>query len=111
MPAINVITAYQQNSTEYETPPVYQYNHGMVLQFVGASLPTSYRVDFANNTDGVSKSVTGDANGVVIPYEYFIPNGCIHAWIVLSGANYTVTQYHIVIPIAPRAMPTNAQLS
>lgn len=90
------------------TPSVFQYNAGMKLRFMGASLPDTYRVDFSNTLHGKSKPMIGNADGVEIPYEYFIPGQSIYAWIVLTfGENGTITEYQATIPVSPRAKPTN----
>lgn len=50
----------------------------------------------------------GNADGVEIPYEYFVPGNRIYAWIVLSsGANDAITEYQVEIPISSRAKPTD----
>ena len=90
------------------TPSVFQYNAGMKLRFLGASLPGTYRVDFSNTLHGKSKPMIGDTDGVEIPYEYFIPGQSIYAWIVVSfGEGGTITEYQATIPVSPRAKPTN----
>ena len=111
MPAVNEIFAPLGNRMEATTATVYQYNSGMILHVTGPELPETYRVDFANSVSGQSKSMLGGADGVLIPYEYFVPGSYIHAWIVLVGEDYAVTRYHITIPISPRAMPTEEQPS
>lgn len=90
------------------TPSVFQYNAGMKLRFMGAALPDTYRVDFSNTLHGKSKPMIGNADGVEIPYEYFIPGQSIYAWIVVSfGEGGTITEYQATIPVSPRAKPTN----
>lgn len=80
---INPIQAYFHGGSRVaRTRPVYQYNEGMVLQFIGIDLPDSYRVDFANSVTGESKPAIGTPEGVIIPYEYFIPGATIYAWVV-----------------------------
>lgn len=111
MPAVNEIFAPLGNRMETTTATVYQYNSGMMLRVTGPELPDNYRVDFANSVSGQSKSMLGGADGVLIPYEYFLPGSYIHAWIVLTGEDYAVTRYHITIPISPRAVPTEEQPS
>ena len=105
----NIIKAFLHNKTVCKTAPVYQYNQGMVLQIVGYELPESYRADFSNSETGTSKPVFGSGDTVSVPYEYFVPGATIHCWIVISGADYTVTKLHIMIPVDRRATPTNEE--
>ena len=66
-------------------------------------------MDFSNSIRGISKSSVGTAEGVLIPYEYFIPGNSIHIWIVLIGDQYAITRYHITIPVSVRALPTDEE--
>ena len=111
MPAVNEIIAPLGNRMETQTATVYQYNHGMILQPVGIDLPETYRVDFANSIRDTSKSSVGTSEGVLIPYEYFVPGSSIHVWIVLLGDQYAITRYHITIPVSIRATPTDEEPS
>ena len=111
MPTVNEIIAPLWNRVETTTATVFQYNSGMMLRPIGLDLPEHYRVDFASSISGQSKSVLGGEDGVLIPYEYFVAGSTIHCWIVLSGDDYTITRYHIAIPISPRAIPTDEQPS
>ena len=106
---MNVITATFSGGTEARTAPVYQYNIGMVLRLEGLELPAAFRADFALSSTSTSKSAVGAGNAVQIPYEYFVPGSQIHCWIVLSGDSYTVTRYHVVIPVSQRATPTEEE--
>lgn len=105
----NIIKAFLHNKTVCKTAPVFQYNQGMELQIVGYELPESYRADFSNSETGTSKPVFGSGDTVSVPYEYFVPGATIHCWIVFSGAEYTVTKLHIMIPVDRRATPTNEE--
>lgn len=105
----NIIKAFLHNKTICKTAPVYQYNQGMELQIVGHELPESYRADFSNSETGTSKPVFGSGDTVSVPYEFFVPGATIHCWIVFSGAEYTVTKLHIMIPVDRRATPTNEE--
>ncbi len=104
---INVILAPMAGRTVCTTKTVYQYNQGMILRLLGIDLPQAYTVDFANSVTGRSISQVGGESGVTIPDQFFVPGSTIHAWVVLSGTGYSVTRYHIMIPISPRAMRTN----
>lgn len=106
---INVILAPLSGRTVCTTKTVYQYNQGMVLKLLGIDLPQAYTVDFANSVTGSSISQVGDSSGVTIPDQFFTPGSTIHAWVVLTGTGYSVTRYHIMIPISPRAVRTNEE--
>ena len=105
----NIIKAYLNGKTVCKTAPVYQYNHGMVLEMIGANLPDNYRADFSNDEHGTSKAVLGSGTSVSVPYEYFVPGRTIHCWIVEIGADYAVTTLHIMIPINGRAIDTGEE--
>jgi len=105
----NIIKAYLHGKTVCKTAPVYQYNHGMVLEMIGANLPDNYRADFSNDEHGTSKAVLGSGTSVSVPYEYFVPGRTIHCWIVEIGADYAITTLHIMIPINGRAIDTGEE--
>lgn len=109
MDDVNIISAYLHNRQNCQTATVYQYNQGMILRIIGPELPTSYEVDFANSTTGQSITQIGNENGVPIPDQFFTPGSMIHAWVVLTGADYVVTRYHIMIPVSPRAVRTSEE--
>lgn len=103
----NIVIANFKGRHVAVTQPVYQYNVGMILRFQGITLPSTYRVDFSNAIHGDSKAMIGNASGVEIPFEYFVPGQRIYAWIVLSyGANDAITEYQITIPVSSRAKPS-----
>jgi len=103
-----VITANLAKGRKVTTEPVFRWNHGMVLKFIGVTLPDNYRVDFSNTLNGTAKSQMGTAaNGVVIPDEYFMPGQTIFAWVVLSPTeNSAITEFQVSIPIDPKAKAT-----
>ena len=104
----NIVFANLGYGNKTTTQTVFQYNMGMMLRFKNVTLPDTYRVDFSNSLHGTSKTMIGGADGVEIPYEYFVPGSHIYAWIVLSmGENDAITEYQIEIPIDPRAKPTD----
>ena len=105
----NVIVVNFNGCKEPVTPAIYQYNSGMILKIIGPKLPSAYTVDFANSVTGSSVSQVGNSDGVVIPDQFFVPGSTIHAWVVLTGADYVVTRYHIMIPISPRAARTSEE--
>ena len=104
----NVITANLALGRKISLQEVFQYNRGQKLRFTGISLPELYSVDFSNSVYGESKKMTGDASGVTIPDEYFIPGETIYAWVVITTEpNARETVYEVKIPISVRAKPTN----
>ena len=109
MDSIQIISAYLHNRQNCQTATVYQYNQGMILRIVGPTLPTAYEVDFANSVTGQSITQVGNSDGVTIPDQFFVPGSTIHAWVVLTGEDYVVTRYHIMIPISPRAVRTSEE--
>ena len=109
MDSMQIISAYLHNRQNCQTTTVYQYNQGMILRIIGPELPTAYEVDFANSTTGQSITQIGGADGVTIPDQFFTPGSMIHAWVVLTGEDYVVTRYHIMIPISPRAVRTSEE--
>lgn len=106
---VNIISAYLHNRNNCTTQTVYQYNQGMILRIIGPELPQAYEVDFANSVTGQSITQIGNENGVSIPDQFFVPGSMIHAWVVLTGEDYVVTRYHIMIPISPRAVRTSEE--
>ena len=101
----NLVIAALNNRTKYTTRAVFQYNRGMRLRIACPELPAYFRADFANSAQESSISAMGENNEVEIPYQFFVPGSKIHCWIVLTGDDYAVTKYHVVIPIDPRARP------
>ena len=103
-----IITANLAKGRKVITEPVFRWNHGMVLKFIGVTLPDNYRVDFSNTLNGMAKSQMGTAeNGVIIPDEYFMPGQTIFAWVVLSPTeNSAITEFQVSIPIDPKAKAT-----
>lgn len=91
------------------TAKVFQYDVGDKLRFLGVDLPEGYSVDFANSRTGASTTVYGDADGVTIPPEYFIPGTEIYAWVVISDADGHYTKYQAKIPIYERAARTSVE--
>ena len=108
-----IITANLAKGRKVITEPVFRWNHGMVLKFIGVTLPDNYRVDFSNTLNGTAKSQMGTAeNGAIIPDEYFMPGQTIFAWVVLSPTeNSAITEFQVSIPIDPKAKATDEEPS
>lgn len=102
----NIIKVSQKFGKEHKTRSIFQYDNGMTLRIEGIDLPETFRVDFANDITGSSKSMIGENSEVKIPYEYFVPGSNIHCWVVAIGEDYSTTIYHILIPVDLRAEPS-----
>ena len=106
----NIITANLSRTRFFRCAPVYQYNYGMRLVIAGIDLPTAYQVDFSNDMTGTSVTQIGDASGVTIPAQFFIPGQAIYCWLrVHPTQDSGVTTATIVIPISPRATITDEE--
>lgn len=103
----NVIKAYFYSGNIARTNTVFQYNRGMILKFMDVDLPATYRVDFANSLTGQSKTCVGTADGVIVPLEMMAKGCTVYAWAVIANEDSTVTVYQAMIPISPRAEPTD----
>lgn len=99
----NVITAIAGTSLYIKTDPAFQYDYGLKLKIDGVELPSEYEVHFGNTGETKAKTVTGDADGVLIPDEYLRSGEDIHAWVYLhTEENDGETVYHIQIPVIER---------
>ena len=114
----NVVTARLSSRDRIiETPPLYQYDYGQILQFTEIDLPATYEVHFGNSPYGNAVTVLGDENGVAIPDMYLTTGDAVHAWLFLhTGENDGETMYHVMIPVRIRpevtdVPPTPVELS
>lgn len=91
------------------SPTSWQYDYGQILKIEGLDLPEFYEVHFTCMPEhGLSKTMVGDADGVVIPDEYLQHGLDITAFIYLhEGEDDGETEYRITIPVARRARPIN----
>lgn len=108
----NTITANFRGPRKIALPAIrYQHDVGQVLLITGLDLPVTYKVDFCNDGDAVTKPITGTSEGVLIPDEYLVTGRTIKAYIVLSntdaGAGDVETVYEITIPVIGRPEPTD----
>ena len=104
-----IIRAVFGAGQQSKTYPQWQYDYNTVLQFVGLDLPSTYEVDIANSTTGQSTTVLGDADGCVIPAQYFIPGTTIYVWVYITDNNSGYTRAQVSIPISPRAQRTGEE--
>lgn len=106
----NVVTAVFGGFKTITTSPKYQYDYGQMLVLKKIPLPDAYEVHFSNEELGQAKKVIGDANGVMIPDEYFLSGQPIYAWLFLHDTvtdGYTL--YTAKIPIIKRARPIDTE--
>lgn len=92
-----------------QTEKQWRYNHGQKLKFEGVDLPANYEVHFSNSKTGTAKTFIGNADGVLIPQEYFVPGKMIYAWVYVEEDGVGVTRREVRIPIDQKAMPTDQQ--
>lgn len=107
-----VIARFDEGAISSVTAKQWQYSYGQILRFVGLELPYTYEVHMSNEDFfGVSKTQMGNANGVLIPKEYYWSGGdTIYAWIYLhAGEDDGETVYKITIPLRRRAKPSEEQ--
>lgn len=86
---------------------LFQYDKGQRLLLTGVELPETYQVHFSNEELGVSKPVIGDASGADIPDEYLVSGQPIHVWVYIAGEDHAETEYHGIIGVTRRALPTD----
>lgn len=92
---------------EIKARPLWQWDYGQIMQFVGIDLPETYEVHFANAPHGDATTAIGDESGVPIPDIYLTTGQPVYAWIyVHSGSDDGETEYMVTIPVKPRAKPT-----
>lgn len=103
----NVVDAVFGATKETKTQPIFQYDYGTKVRFVGAELPDSYEVHFSNCNYGNAKTVLGDSTGVEIPYEYTKNYGRVFAWVFIhESEDVGWTKYLAEIPVIRRAKPS-----
>lgn len=92
------------------TAPQWRYNHGQRLRFENVELPATYEVHFSNSLTGEAKTSLGDADGVLLPQEYFIPGSDIYAWVYVTDETSGITIRQVRIPISEKALPVDQDL-
>lgn len=94
---------------EIKARPLWQYDYGQKMQFVGIDLPETYEVHFSNTPHGEATTSIGDASGVNIPDIYLTTGQPVYAWIFLhDDESDGATEYMVTIPVKRRAQPTDA---
>ena len=106
-----ILTANFRLSRQAKTAPLYQYDYGQMLKFIGVSLPDTYEVHFSNSDDmGTAYTVLGNADWVMIPDALLATGNTVHAWIFLhDAATDGETEYKVDIPVKRRPKPTNTE--
>ena len=99
----NIITACFGGYRFTSTRPAWLIDHGMVLKIEDVELPEAYEVDFSNSKTEEATRVLGNADGVVIPDQYFLSNAPqIYAWVYLTTGDSGFTTLQITIPLSQR---------
>lgn len=108
---MNTTTVRFTNSqTAVAMTALWQYDYGQRLIIEGLDLPTAYEVHFCNAGDSTTKPQIGDADGVIIPDEYFLNGKDILAYIYLhTGLDDGETEYKITILVRTRQRPTDLE--
>lgn len=105
----HITTARFSTGRTTTTPHLWQYDYGQLLKIEGLELPVAYEVHFANqDIHGETKTVLGNADGVMIPDEFMQTGKTVYAWIFLhDDVTDGETEYKITIPVRMRPQPTN----
>lgn len=85
-------------------PINYQYDAKQFLVISGLDLPEYYEVDFCNEDDEQTITMSGDSAGVEIPDDFLLDGRNIKAYLVLTGEDEEAveTRYEITIPVKCR---------
>lgn len=107
----HITTARFSTGRTTTTPHLWQYDYGQLLKIEGLELPVAYEVHFANqDIHGETKTVLGNADGVMIPDEFMQTGKTVYAWIFLhDDVTDGETEYKITIPVRMRPQPTNEE--
>lgn len=106
----NVIIAALGGGRTTVTASRYMEDYGQVLKITGVELPDVYQVDFANSpTDGNSVTMVGNADGVLIPRQFFDTGQDVYAFLYITRADAGRTMATIRIPNKRRPHRTNEE--
>ena len=104
----NILRVSFGNLTQIESKPLYQYDYGQILKFIGLTLPVNYEVHFSNYKKGTSITQIGNVNGVAIPDSLLTKGLPVYAWLYLhTGLSDGETEYLVTIPVIERAAISN----
>ena len=105
----NIVYANLARGRDITTSPLYQYDYGQILKFIGGELPEAYEVHFSNTLHGAAVTQIGNADGVSIPDIYLTTGQAVYAWLFLhSGEEDGETEKTITIPVIQKAKATDA---
>ena len=108
----NIIhVSFGGKQTAIAKPNGWQYDYGQILKFDDLELPNSYQVHFSNErTLRETKQMVGNADGVLIPDEYFQSGEPIYAFVYLhTGEDDGETEYCVTIYVNKRPEPTDIE--
>jgi hypothetical protein len=94
----NIIIAALGGGRTTVTASRFMEDYGQVLKITGVELPDVYQVDFANSPhDGNSVTMVGNADGVLIPRQFFDTGRDVYAFLYLTrdGAGRTMATIRI----------------
>lgn len=89
------------------SPLHWQYNEQQILVIKGLDLPEFYEVDFCNKGDTETITMTGSAEGVVIPDQFLLDGRPLIAYIVVVDGESVNTVAEITFPVNVRAERTD----
>ena len=86
------------------TQPLFRYDYGQKIRFIGIELPRTFTVHFSNTEElGTATTAIGQDNEVRIPDEYLRHSWeHIFAFVFLSGSGCGQTVWEVVIPVVNR---------
>lgn len=106
----NVIIAALGGGRTTVTASRFMEDYGQVLKITGVELPDVYQVDFANSPhDGNSVTMVGNADGVLIPRQFFDTGQDVYAFLFITRPDAGRTMATIRIPNKRRPHRTNEE--
>ena len=104
----NIIIAALGGGRTTVTASRFMEDYGQVLKITGVELPDVYQVDFANSPhDGNSVTMVGNADGVLIPRQFFDSGRDVYAFLYLTREDAGRTMATIRIPNKRRPKRTD----
>ena len=104
----NIIIAALGGGRTTVTASRFMEDYGQVLKITGVELPDVYQVDFANSPhDGNSVTMVGNADGVLIPRQFFDTGRDVYAFLYLTREDAGRTMATIRIPNKRRPKRTD----
>lgn len=104
----NIIIAALGGGRTTVTASRFMEDYGQVLKITGVELPDVYQVDFANSPhDGNSVTMVGNADGVLIPRQFFDTGRDVYAFLYITREDAGRTMATIRIPNKRRPKRTD----